>query len=71
MSTVNTTRAAELLCVHPKTVEQLIHDGTLPAGKVGRAWVLMERDVLAYVEAQIVAQTQSRRFGAAKPKRAA
>jgi excisionase family DNA binding protein len=71
MTTLNTTRAGELLCVHPKTIERLILDGTLPAAKIGRSWVLTERDVLDYLERQIVAQTQRRRLGDARPRRAA
>lgn len=71
MSTVNIPRAAALLCVHPKTVEDLIHDGTLPAAKIGRAWVLMERDVLDYINQQVIAQTQKRRTGVVQPKRRA
>lgn len=58
--TVNTTGAAAILCVHPKTIEDLIKAGTLPAAKIGRAWVLMTRDVLAYAEKTIVEQTAQR-----------
>lgn len=60
MSTLNTTEAASVLKVHPKTVEDLIHSGAIPAAKVGRAWVMMERDVLSYVEKQIINQTAAR-----------
>jgi excisionase family DNA binding protein len=58
--TVGLTGAAEILHVHPKTVEDLIRAGTIPAGKVGRSWVMMTRDVLAYAEKLIVAQTAER-----------
>ncbi len=71
MSTLNTTRAAELLCVHPNRILEMINDGRLPAARIGRAWVLMERDVMAYLEAQIVAQTSKRRLGEAGPRRRA
>lgn len=69
MSTLNLQRAAELLCVHDKTAERLAIDGTIPAGKIGRRWVFMERDVLDYIERQIVAQTQRRRLGDAQPSK--
>ncbi|MBF6990940.1 helix-turn-helix domain-containing protein [Cupriavidus sp. IK-TO18] len=58
--TVGLTGAAEILRVHPKTVEDLIRDGSIPAGKVGRSWVMMTRDVLAYAERVIIAQTAER-----------
>lgn len=58
--TLNTTEAAELLKVHPKTIEELIHSGAIPAAKIGRAWVMLTADVLAYAEAEIKKQTASR-----------
>jgi excisionase family DNA binding protein len=60
MSTVNIKRAAEILCVHPNRVAKLIQDGALPAGRVGRAYVMLERDVLALAEQIIVNQTAER-----------
>lgn len=69
--TVNTIGAAEILCVHPKTIEDLIRDGHIPAAKVGRSWVMMTRDVLAYAEKAITEQT-AKRLGVsrkASPKR--
>lgn len=58
--TLNTIEAAELLKVHPKTVEELIHSGAIPAAKIGRAWVMLTADVLAFVEREIVKQTAAR-----------
>lgn len=55
--TVDVLGAAELMKVHPKTVLDLIHEGALPAGKVGRAWVMLTKDVLAHIEHVIVTQT--------------
>jgi excisionase family DNA binding protein len=60
MSTVNVPRAAELLCVHANTVLKLIEAGALPAAKIGRAYVLLERDVLQYAEDEIIRQTSAR-----------
>lgn len=60
MSTLNIPRAAALLCVHPKTVEDLIHSCALPAAKIGRAYVLLESDVMAYIENQVMRQTAAR-----------
>jgi excisionase family DNA binding protein len=58
--TVNIQGAADLMKVHPKTVLDLISEGALPAAKVGRAYVLMTKDVLSHIEQQIIAQTAAR-----------
>lgn len=60
MQTLNTVEAASVLKVHRKTVEDLINNGTIPAAKIGRSWVMLERDVLAYVTNQISQQTAKR-----------
>lgn len=60
MSTCNVPQAAEILKVHENRVMQLIDRGELPAAKIGRAWVMMERDVLKYLENQILRQTAAR-----------
>ena len=46
--TMNITEAADTLKIHPHSLEKIIRDGRIPAGRVGRAYVLMTRDVLAY-----------------------
>ncbi|ODV42256.1 hypothetical protein AWV79_28190 [Cupriavidus sp. UYMMa02A] len=58
--TVDVKGAAEILRVHPNTVIDLIQAGAFPAGKVGRAWVMMTRDVLAYAEKVVIEQTAER-----------
>lgn len=58
--TVGIKGAADILHIHPNTVVDLIMNGQIPAAKVGRAWVMMTRDVLAYVERLIIAQTAER-----------
>lgn len=60
MSTLSVPQAAEVLKVHPKTVLDLITAGALPAAKIGRAWVMLERDVMNHIERQIVRQTSER-----------
>ncbi len=59
--TVDLAGAAQLMKVHAKTVLELIASGELPAGRIGRGYVLMTRDVLALVERRIVEQTMARR----------
>ncbi|WP_454844941.1 helix-turn-helix domain-containing protein [Ralstonia thomasii] len=61
--TVGVTEAAEILHVHPNRVLELISEGAFPAGKIGRAWVMMTRDVLAYAEKVIIEQTAERLVG--------
>jgi excisionase family DNA binding protein len=58
--TVDVRGAADLMKVHPKTVLDLIGAGALPAGRVGRAYVLLTKDVLAHVERVIVRDTADR-----------
>lgn len=58
--TVDLDEAAWVMKVHPKTVQDYIKSGELAAGKVGRAYVMMTRDVLALVEKQIIDQTAAR-----------
>lgn len=74
-ATVGIKGAADLLNVHPKTVEDLIREGRIPAGKVGRAWVMLTKDVLAYLERLIIEQTgerlaarRTRKVTTAKPR---
>lgn len=58
--TMTTQEAAATLNVHENTVLKLIEGGDLSAGKVGRAWVLLTRDVLAYAEKIVMQQTADR-----------
>ena len=60
MSTVDIQGAADLMKVHPKTVLNLIQTGALRAARIGRAYVMLERDVMSYIERQIVEQTADR-----------
>jgi excisionase family DNA binding protein len=61
--TLNIHQAADILKIHPKSVLDLIGHGYLPAARVGRAYVMLTRDVMAYVEMNIKRQTE-RRLGA-------
>lgn len=57
MTTLDLQGAAALMKIHPVTLGRMINDGRIPAARIGRAYVLMERDVLGYIERQITAQT--------------
>lgn len=59
-ATVDINGAADLMKVHPKTILDLISAGALPAARVGRAYVLMTKDVLDHIQQQIINQTAER-----------
>lgn len=67
--TLNIREAAEILKIHVKTAEDLVRDGEIPAGKIGRAYVLMRRDVVRYAEKAILQQTADRLLRKRLPKR--
>lgn len=58
--TVDVPGAAELLKIHPETVKKMIHKGELPAAQVGRAYVMMTKDVLDYIENAVIRETAAR-----------
>lgn len=39
----------------------MINDGTIPAAKIGRAYVMLKVHLMAYLEDQVVQQTAARR----------
>lgn len=67
--TVDISGAADILKVHPETVRSKILAGELPAAKIGAAWVLLTRDVLAHVE-QVIAQQTAQRMGGGRVTKA-
>ncbi|MFJ1260550.1 helix-turn-helix domain-containing protein [Cupriavidus sp. CuC1] len=58
--TVDINGAADLMKIHPKTVLVMINSGALPAARIRRAYVLMTKDVLDYIQQQIIHQTAER-----------
>jgi excisionase family DNA binding protein len=58
--TLGIREAAVVMKIHPKTVYGLIESGALRAGKIGRAYVMLEIDVMRYVENVINLQTTER-----------
>lgn len=71
MTTLDLQGAASLMKIHPVTLGRMINDGKIPAARIGRAYVLMERDVLGYIERQITAQTARKAGGGVAPGAAA
>lgn len=58
--TMGLAEAAKTLKIHPHSMEKLIRSGEIAAGKVGRSYVLLSHDVLAYAEKVILQQTSDR-----------
>lgn len=69
--TLDIAGAADMLKVHPHTVRDLINAGALPAAQVGRAYVILTSDVLAFIEQQVARQTAERLGGIVRRRRRA
>lgn len=52
MRTLSLDQAAELMLTSAETVSDCIHNRGLPAARVGRAWVLIDDDVIAWLRTQ-------------------
>jgi excisionase family DNA binding protein len=61
MKTYDINEAADFLKVDRSTALELASAGTLPGAKVGRAWVFMEEELVAYLRDITRKQTQARR----------
>lgn len=60
MKSYTVDEAAKFLATDVTTVRALIVDGKLPAAKIGRAWVMLESDLVEYLQACIREQTADR-----------
>ena len=60
MQTFDVPACAEFLKVHRTTVLKLAATGELPGAKIGRAWVFLECDLVAYVRNLIQSQQEKR-----------
>lgn len=58
--TVDIKGAAELMKVHPNTVFKLINSCAIPAARPGRAYVMLKKDILDYLQKCIVQETSER-----------
>jgi excisionase family DNA binding protein len=61
MKTYDIHEAADFLKIDRSTALELANLGTLPGAKVGRAWVFMEDELVAYLRDMTRKQTQARR----------
>lgn len=67
-STVNVLEAADMMNIHAKTVLDLIGSGALPAAKIGRAYVMLYKNVMDYIEREVIRQTAERMGGVPRPR---
>ena len=67
-NTLDVLSAGKMMNIHPQTVLDLISDGVLPAGKIGRAYILLTKDVMHHIERTIIQQTAARMGGMPRAK---
>ncbi|NIE83763.1 helix-turn-helix domain-containing protein [Burkholderia sp. Cy-647] len=60
MRTLDLLECAEFLKIDRTTMLDLVNRGDIQGAKIGRAWVFLEDDVVAYLRAQVQIQTQNR-----------
>ena len=56
MDTLDTQQAAQFLHIHPVTLQGKARRGEIPGAKIGKQWVFLRLDLVAYVRAQYVAR---------------
>lgn len=49
IETMNSEQCGELLHCTPKHVEELAREGEIPGTKIGREWIFVRADLLAYL----------------------
>lgn len=59
--TLDLAQAAAMLFAEPETVSKLARCGELPGTQVGKGWVFMRDDVLAFLRIRIARDTEQRR----------
>ncbi len=60
MRTLDIDECAEFLKINSTTVSEMLGSGELPGARVGRGWVFLEDDLVAYVRDQIRLQRRER-----------
>lgn len=56
MDTLDTEQAAEFLRIHPVTLKAKARSGEIPGAKIGKRWVFLQVDLVAYLRAQYAAR---------------
>ena len=52
MTTLNLRQAAELLNIHPATLQEKARTGEIPGARIGKCWVFIEFDLIQHIRAQ-------------------
>lgn len=68
--TIDAAQCAELLKCTPEQVEALARDGDIPGLKIGRSWLFIRADLLAYLAERARLEAQERRQRRAPPAQA-
>ena len=61
MRTMDLTECAAFLKIERTHALKLAGEGVLPGAKIGRAWVFLEEDLVAYLKAEVKQQQEKRR----------
>jgi excisionase family DNA binding protein len=59
--TLDTSEVAALLRAESETVLQLARTGELPGTRIGKSWVFLREDVIAFLKERITKDTMERR----------
>ena len=52
LRTVGLVEAAGLVRLHKNTLQERVKAGLIPGAKIGRSWVFLESDLIAYIRSQ-------------------
>lgn len=58
---LDAAETAALLHAEAETILQLARNGTLPGTRIGKAWIFLREDVMAFLKEQITRDTAERR----------
>lgn len=59
--TMDLPTVAEYLGAKAETISQLARKGELPGAQIGKGWIFLREDVLAFLRNRIAAETEARR----------
>jgi hypothetical protein len=65
--TLDLQGVATLLKAEPETIAQYARTGELPGTKMGKSWVFLRGDVIAFLRQRIVQETEMRRGSCGEP----
>ena len=57
MNTLDLQQAAELLRIHPVTLQAKAKAGEIPGAKIGKCWVFVEVDLIDHIRSQYPRRT--------------